>query len=71
MAAENLLVDDGGDGEAVKAVGEGFPQLYVEPALACKNTRTLYEHSGGTFKNKQNTRCYQTTIRPKPDSHSS
>lgn len=36
MAAENLLINDGSDGEAVKAVSEGFPQLYVEPALTCK-----------------------------------
>lgn len=40
MAAENLLINDGSDGEAVKAISEGFPQLYVEPALACKNTRS-------------------------------
>lgn len=39
MAAENLLIDDSSDGEAVKAVSEGFPQLYVEPALTCEHTQ--------------------------------
>ena len=34
MAAEDLLVDDGGEGEAVEAVGEGLPQLDVVPSLA-------------------------------------
>lgn len=34
VAAEDLLVDDGGNGEAVEAVGESLPQLDVEPALA-------------------------------------
>ena len=38
MAAEDLLVDDGGHREAVKAVGERFPQLDVVSALACKRT---------------------------------
>ena len=43
MAAEDLLVDDGGHREAVKAVGERFPQLDVVSALACKRTtRTSY-----------------------------
>ena len=36
MAAEDLLVHDGGDGETVKTVGEGFPQLDVVSALALK-----------------------------------
>lgn len=31
---ENLLIDDGGDGQAVEAVGKGLPQLDVVPALA-------------------------------------
>ena len=31
---EDLLVDDGRDREAVEAVGEGFPELDVVPALA-------------------------------------
>jgi len=34
MAAEDLFVDDGGHGEAVEAVGEGFPQLDAVPPLA-------------------------------------
>jgi hypothetical protein len=32
---EDLLVDDGGDGEAVEAVGESLPQLDVVSPLAC------------------------------------
>lgn len=34
MAAKDLLVNDGGDGQAVEAVGERLPQLDVEPSLA-------------------------------------
>lgn len=40
VAAEDLLINDGGYGEAVEAVGEGLPQLYVEPAFACWNTQS-------------------------------
>jgi len=36
VAAEDLLVHDGGDGEAVEAVGERLPQLDVESAFTCK-----------------------------------
>ena len=32
--AEDLLVDDGGNGQAVEAVGERLPQLDVVPPLA-------------------------------------
>jgi hypothetical protein len=32
--SEDLLVDDSGDGKAVKAVGEGFPELDVVATLA-------------------------------------
>jgi hypothetical protein len=32
--AEDLVVDDGGDGEAVEAVGEELPEADAEPALA-------------------------------------
>ena len=35
MAAEDLLVHDGRDGQAVEAVGESLPQLDVEPAFTC------------------------------------
>jgi hypothetical protein len=31
---EDLLVDDGGDGQAVEAISEGLPQLDVVPSLA-------------------------------------
>ena len=34
MHGENLLVNDGGNGEAVEAVGEGLPELDVVSALA-------------------------------------
>ena len=34
MAAEDLLVDDSSDGEAVEAVGEDLPELDVEAPLA-------------------------------------
>jgi len=34
MTAEDLLVDDGGDGQTVEAVGERLPQLDVVPTLA-------------------------------------
>ena len=40
MAAEDLLVNDGGHWEAVKAVGECFPQLDVVTTLACKKVMT-------------------------------
>jgi len=30
---EDLLIDDGCDGEAVKAIGEGLPQLNIVPSL--------------------------------------
>lgn len=31
----DLLVHDGSDGQAVEAVGEGFPQFNVVASLAC------------------------------------
>ena len=34
MTAEDLLVDDGSDGEAVEAVGKDLPELDVEAPLA-------------------------------------
>ncbi len=34
MAAENLLIDNRGNGQTIKTVCEGLPELYVEPALA-------------------------------------
>lgn len=33
VAAEDLLINNGGNREAVKAVSESLPQLYVEPAF--------------------------------------
>ena len=35
VAAEDLLVDDGRDREAIEAVRERLPQLDVVPPLAC------------------------------------
>ena len=34
MHRENLLVDDGSDGQAVETIGERLPQLDVVPPLA-------------------------------------
>lgn len=34
MAAEDLLVDNRSDGQAVEAIGEGLPQLDIVTALA-------------------------------------
>lgn len=33
MAAEYLLIDDGGDGQAVEAVGESLPQFDIKAPL--------------------------------------
>lgn len=38
--AEDLLVDDGGDGEAVETICECLPQFDVVSALAYKKSRT-------------------------------
>lgn len=40
MAAEDLLINDSSNREAVKAVSEGLPQFYVKPALAWWNRLT-------------------------------
>lgn len=37
VTAEDLLVHDGGDGQAVKAVGERLPQLDVESAFTWRS----------------------------------
>lgn len=34
MHGEDLLIDDGRDGQAVEAIGEGLPELDVVPSLA-------------------------------------
>lgn len=36
MAAEDFLVHNGSDGQAVEAVGKGFPQFNVVAPLACQ-----------------------------------
>ena len=48
MAAEDLLINDSSNGEAVETVSEGLPQLNVEPALAYWNAykkNTLLERN--------------------------
>lgn len=46
--SEDLLVDDGGDGQAVEAVGEGLPQLDVVATLALI-VEAVDAVDGGTF----------------------
>lgn len=41
--AEDLLVNDGRDGQAVEAVREGLPQLDVVPAFACERKSVVSE----------------------------
>jgi hypothetical protein len=36
MAAKDLFLDCGRNGQAVEAVDEGLPQLHAVPALTCK-----------------------------------
>ena len=45
---EDLLVNDGGNGQAVEAVGESLPQLDVVSSLALI-VETVYEVDGGTL----------------------
>jgi hypothetical protein len=45
---EDLLVDDGGNGQAVEAVGEGLPQLDVVAALALV-IEAVYAVDGGAL----------------------
>lgn len=40
MATEDLLVNDGCDGQTVEAVGEGLPQLYVVSPFTCERKKT-------------------------------
>ena len=42
MAAEDFLINDGSDRQAIKAVGERLPKLDVVSPLAC-NTETSKE----------------------------
>jgi hypothetical protein len=41
MATEDLLVDYGGNRQAVETVCERFPQLDVVPSLACKRKNNI------------------------------
>lgn len=36
MATKYLFINDSGNGQAIKAIREGFPKFYVEPPLAYK-----------------------------------
>ena len=42
MHANDLLVDDCHHWEAVEAVGEGLPQLYVVPPLTCERKHNYF-----------------------------
>lgn len=41
VTAEDLLIHDGGDGQAVEAVGESFPQFDVKSAFTCNINTTV------------------------------
>lgn len=43
MATEDLLVNDGCDGQTVEAVGEGLPQLYVVSPFTCERKKHTSE----------------------------
>ena len=45
VTAEDLLVHDGGDGQAVEAVGERLPQLDVESAFTCNTNREVSQEA--------------------------
>lgn len=45
MTAEDLLVHYGSDGQAVEAVGERLPQLYVESAFTCKINKAVSQEA--------------------------
>ena len=44
MAAEDLLVHDGGHGETVETVGEGFPQLDIVSPLTYHHLHFIFYH---------------------------
>jgi hypothetical protein len=48
MHTENLLVDDGGNGKAVKAIGESFPKFYIVSSLTFV-IESVDSVDGGTF----------------------
>lgn len=41
VTAEDLLIHDGGNGQAVEAVGESFPQFDVKSAFTCNINTTV------------------------------
>lgn len=45
MATEDLLINNGCDRQAVKAVCEGLPQLNVVPPLTCGRQPQLLGHN--------------------------
>ena len=48
MHGEDLLIDDGSDGQAVEAVGERLPQLDIVSALALV-VEAVYAVDGGAL----------------------
>jgi len=48
MCAEDLLVNNSADGETVKTIGEGLPQLYVVASLAFV-IKPVYPVDAGAF----------------------
>lgn len=48
MHGEDLLVDDGGNGQAIEAVGKRLPELDVVPPLALI-VEAVYTVDGGTL----------------------
>lgn len=58
MAAEDLLVDNGCDGQTVEAIGEGFPQLDIVATLAfiVKSCKSKQKHGENRWVQKANFR---------------
>ena len=48
MTAEDFLVNDGGDGQTVEAVGERFPQLDVESSFTLNTNERTEQPSAST-----------------------
>ena len=47
MTAENLFVNDGGDGETIETISKRFPQFDIKPSFAWnkENRKISYESS--------------------------
>ena len=60
VAAEDLLVHDGGDGQTVETVRECFPQLDVVTSLACRkgnNTVSSSKACGSYIRRRIHKSC--------------